>query len=154
MSKPREQLLIRRAAAYQAFYEFMPIRLPSGRQGASMQIYRPLQFGTLMDMTILDTRQYRNDQACGDGMKPSCDQHREPNRTLLGEAQKDWLFQRLRTSDATWNVMAQQVMMGRLLRRNEQEEEMYLMDIWDGYPDERDELLARLKADEHPTRLC
>ena len=148
-----EQLLIRRAAAYQAFYEFMPIRLPSGRQGASMQIYRPLQFGTLMDMTILDTRQYRNDQACGDGMKPSCGQHREPNRTLLGEAQKDWLFQRLRTSDATWNVMAQQVMMGRLLRRNEQEEEMYLMDIWDGYPDERDELLGRLKAAQTPNPI-
>ena len=148
-----EQLLIRRAAAYQAFYEFMPIRLPSGRQGASMQIYRPLQFGTLMDMTILDTRQYRNDQACGDGMKPGCGQHREPNRTLLGEAQKDWLFQRLRTSDTTWNVMAQQVMMGRLLRRNEQEEEMYLMDIWDGYPDERDELLARLKAVQTPNPI-
>ena len=148
-----KQLLIRRAAAYQAFYEFMPIRLPSGRQGASMQIYRPLQFGTLIDMTILDTRQYRNDQACGDGMKPSCDQHREPNRTLLGEAQKDWLFKRLRTSDATWNVMAQQVMMGRLLRRNEQEEEMFLMDIWDGYPDERDELLARLKAAQTPNPI-
>ncbi len=43
--------------------------------------------------------------------------------------------------------MAQQVMMGRLLRRNEQNEEMYLMDIWDGYPHERDELLARLKAE-------
>ena len=148
-----KQLLIRRAAAYQAFYEFMPIRLPSGRQGASMQIYRPLQFGTLIDITILDTRQYRNDQACGDGMKPSCDQHREPNRTLLGEAQKDWLFKRLRTSDATWNVMAQQVMMGRLLRRNEQEEEMFLMDIWDGYPDERDELLARLKAAQTPNPI-
>jgi len=112
-----------------------------------------LQFGTLMDMTILDTRQYRNDQACGDGMKPSCDQHREPNRTLLGEAQKDWLFKRLRTSDATWNVMAQQVMMGRLLRRNEQEEEMFLMDIWDGYPDERDELLTRLKAAQTPNPI-
>lgn len=61
-----EQLLTRRAGAYQAFYEFMPIRLPSGRQGSSMQIYRPLQFGTLMDMTILDTRQYRSDQACRD----------------------------------------------------------------------------------------
>ena len=118
-----------------------------------MQIYRPLQFGTLMDMIILDTRQYRNDQACGDGMKPSCDQHREPNRTLLGEAQKDWLFKRLRNSGSTWNVMAQQVMMGRLLRRNEQEEEMFLMDIWDGYPDERDELLARLKSAQTPNPI-
>ena len=48
-------------------------------------------------------------------MKPSCDQHRESGRTLLGEAQKDWLFRRLRNSDATWNVMAQQVMMGALV---------------------------------------
>lgn len=141
----REQLLIRRAGAYQAFYEFMPIRLPAGRQGASMQIYRPLQFGTLMDMTILDTRQYRSDQACRDGMKPSCSQHRDQSRTLLGQSQKEWLFRRLSSSEATWNVMAQQVMMGRLRRHNEQDEEMWLMDIWDGYPHERDELLARLK---------
>ncbi len=148
-----EQLLIRRAAGYQAFYEFMPIRLPSGRQGASMQIYRPLQFGTLMDMTILDTRQYRNDQACRDGMKPSCDQHRDSSRTLLGAAQKNWLYSRLRNSETTWNVMAQQVMMGRLLRRNEQDEELWLMDIWDGYPHERDELLTRLRTADTPNPI-
>jgi len=86
-------------------------------------------------------------------MKTSCDQHRDLSRTLLGEAQKDWLFGRLRNNEATWNVMAQQVMMGRLLRRNEQDEEMYLMDIWDGYPHERDELLARLKAAETPNPI-
>lgn len=144
--QPREQFLLRRAAAYQAFYEFMPIRLPAGRQGASMQIYRPLQFGTLMDMTILDTRQYRSDQACRDGMKPSCAQHRDTSRTLLGDTQKNWLFERLDKSTTTWNVMAQQIMMGRLRRRNEQDEDMWLMDIWDGYPHERDEVLSRLKA--------
>ena len=65
-----EQLMLRRAAAYQAYYEFMPIRLPVGRQGPAMPIYRRLRFGRLMEMDVLDTRQYRSDQACGDGRQP------------------------------------------------------------------------------------
>ncbi len=136
-----EQLLMRRAAAYQAFYEFMPIRLPVGRQGPNMPIHRRLRFGKLMEMNVLDTRQYRSDQACGDGRRQSCAAHRDTGRTLLGNAQKDWLYNSLATTDATWNVLAQQIMMAGLRSRDENGNELWPMDIWDGYPHEREELL-------------
>lgn len=136
-----EQLLRRRAAGYQAFYEFMPIRLPVGRQGPDMPIHRRLRFGNLMEMSVLDTRQYRDDQACGDGRQLSCSEHQNPNRSLLGAAQKNWLFNSLATTDATWNVLAQQIMMASLRSRDEDNEQLWSMDIWDGYPFERQQLL-------------
>lgn len=136
-----EQLLIRRAAAYQAFYEFMPIRLPVGRQGPDMPIHRRLRFGNLMEMSVLDTRQYRSDQACGDGRKTSCAEHQDPGRTLLGDAQREWLYSSLATADATWNVLAQQIMMASLRSIGDNGEELWPMDIWDGYHFERQDLL-------------
>ena len=83
-----EQLLLRRAAAYQDYYEFMPIRLPVGRQGPAMPIHRRLRFGRLVEMNVLDTRQYRSEQACGDGRQPRCSDYLDSNRTLLGSAKK------------------------------------------------------------------
>ncbi|MFN3164111.1 MAG: alkaline phosphatase D family protein [Pseudohongiellaceae bacterium] len=141
-----EQLLQRRMAAYQAYYEFMPIRLPVGRQGPDMPIHRRLRFGKLMEMSVLDTRQYRSDQACGDGRKPSCAEHQDPSRTLLGAAQKDWLLNSLASADATWNVLAQQIMMAGLRSVSDSGEQLWPMDIWDGYPLERQELLGHMDA--------
>ena len=138
------QLLQRRKAAYQAYYEFMPIRLPVGRAGPDMPIHRRFRFGNLLEMNVLDTRQYRSDQSCGDGRKVSCSEHQESSRTLLGEAQKDWLFESLATSDAHWNVLAQQVMMAGLRSVSDTGEELWPMDIWDGYPYERRELLQHM----------
>lgn len=145
-----EQLLQRRMAAYQAFYEFMPIRLPVGRQGPDMPIHRRLRFGKLMEMSVLDTRQYRSDQACGDGRKPSCTEHQDSSRTLLGDAQKQWLFNSLATADATWNVLAQQIMMASLRSVGDNGEQLWPMDIWDGYPYERQELLNHLDLSGTP----
>lgn len=139
-----EQLLLRRAAAYQAFYEFTPIRLPVGRQGPDMPIHRRLRFGKLMEMHVLDTRQYRSDQACGDGRKLSCAEHQDSSRTLLGQAQKGWLFDSLATADATWNVLAQQIMMAGLRSVGDNGDQLWPMDIWDGYPYERQALLEHL----------
>lgn len=140
-----EQFLRRRAAAYQAWYEFMPVRLPVGRQGPDMPIHRRLRFGRLMEMQVLDTRQYRSDQACGDGRKASCAAHQDTTRTLLGSAQKHWLFNNLSAADATWNVLAQQIMMASLRSLGPDNEELWPMDIWDGYPYERAEILRHLE---------
>ncbi len=148
-----EQLLRRRAAAYQAYYEFMPIRLPVGRQGPNMPIHRRLRFGNLMEMSVLDTRQYRSDQACGDGRKTSCEEHQNSNRSLLGPAQKDWLYASLATADATWNVMAQQIMMASLRSKDENNQELWPMDIWDGYPYERQELLKLMDEVKTPNPI-
>jgi len=145
-----EQFLRRRVDAYQAYYEFMPIRLPVGREGPDMPIHRRLRFGNLMEMHVLDTRQYRNDQACGDGRKISCDEHQDPTRSALGQAQKNWLLDGLATTEATWNVLAQQIMMASLRGVSGAGERLWPMDIWDGYPYERQQLLEHLDTVSTP----
>lgn len=66
----REAFLARRAAAYQAYYENMPLRASSLPKGPDLQLYRRLTWGRLAQFSMLDTRQYRTDQPCGDGFKP------------------------------------------------------------------------------------
>ena len=66
---PPEIFVLRRAAAYQAYYETMPLRASAMPSGSHMRIYRRLQFGNLIDLSVLDTRQWRSDQACGDGVQ-------------------------------------------------------------------------------------
>ncbi len=136
-----QQLLLRRAAAYQAFYEFMPLRRAAMPVGPDAQLYRRIRFGNLIDMHVLDTRQYRSDQPCGDRRQPSCAQHVASNQSMLGSRQRDWLFEGLAASDARWNVLAQQVMMARLRGMNDNGDETWSMDMWDGYPTERQALL-------------
>ncbi len=107
--------LKRRAAAFQAWYEHMPIRpYPSGSTAPS--VARSIDIGELARIHVLDTRQFRDDQqVCRDGMDPDygfgvyhpkCDALAEPSRTMLGAAQETWLEERLRTSTARWNVIA------------------------------------------------
>jgi alkaline phosphatase D len=139
--QPPEAFLLRRAAAYQAYYEFMPLRRSAMPRGPDIRLYRRLAFGDLVTMAALDTRQYRDDQACGDGSKRSCDEHRDPGRTLLGAEQERWLLEGLQGSRARWNVVAQQVMMAGLIRHDDEGEPLYLMDMWDGYPAARRRVL-------------
>lgn len=135
-----ESFLKRRARAYQAYYEHMPLRRSSIPRGPDMQLYRRVAFGRLADLFVLDTRQYRTDQPCDDGNKPPCDGVYDPNATLLGAEQKRWLLNGLATSPSKWNVLAQQVMMARVDRRPG-EVVAYSMDQWPGYETERRELL-------------
>jgi len=137
------EFLIRRAGAYQAYYENMPLRLSALPKGPDMLLYRRLSWGHLADFFVLDTRQYRTDQPCGDGNKPPCDQVMDPNATLLGTAQREWLFDGLARSGASWNVLAQQVMMARV-DRLPGEGVAYSMDQWPGYEVERRRVLQFL----------
>ncbi len=75
----------RRAAAFQAYYENMPLRRASIPGGRDIQIYRRLQWGRLANFHMLDTRQYRSDQACDDGFK-DCPAADDPARSLPGDA--------------------------------------------------------------------
>ena len=136
-----EQLLLRRAAAFQAYFEFMPLRQASLPSGPDIPLYRRLRFGDLMEMSVLDTRQYRSDQPCRDGSSPSCAAHIAPEQSILGSEQRDWLFAGLAAADARWNVLAQQVMVARLRGTNDEGEETWSMDKWDGYPLERQAML-------------
>ncbi len=136
----RAAFLQRRAAAYQAYYEHMPLRRSSLPTGPDMLLFRRIQVGRLADFHVLDTRQYRSDQPCGDNNKPQCPEALLPSQTLLGAAQRDWLFDGLGRSQATWNVLAQQVMMARIDRKPGAEV-AYSMDQWPGYEAERRQVL-------------
>lgn len=136
----REAFLERRAAAYQAYYEHMPLRASQIPSGPSMKLYRKLSYGRLAQFAVLDTRQYRTDQPCGDKTQPPCEGASDPAATLLGDGQRRWLFESLRESPAEWNVMPQQVMMAQV-DRMPGAEVRYSMDQWPGYGASRDRLL-------------
>ena len=139
----REAFLERRAAAYQAYYEHMPLRASQIPQGPSMRLYRKLSYGRLAQFTVLDTRQYRTDQPCGDRTQPPCEGASDPAATLLGDDQRRWLFDALGGSSAEWNVIPQQVMMAQV-DRAPGSDVRYSMDQWPGYAASRDRLLSFL----------
>ncbi len=142
---PRSEFLLRRAAAYQAYYEFMPLRRASMPSGPGMQLFRRLRFGNLADFHVLDTRQYRSDQACGDGRKVRCPESLAANRTMMGPVQERWLERGLRSSRARWNVLANQVMVTQT-KVVQGDQELFGMDRWDGYPAAQQRLLRLLAS--------
>ncbi len=149
-----EMFVLRRAAAYQAYYEFMPLRRSSVPAGPDMLLYRRLRFGDLVEMNVLDTRQYRSTQPCGGGgNRPTCATHVSDEQTILGQEQRRWLFEGLAASRARWNVLAQQVMVARLRGINDEGSETWSMDTWDAYPAERRALLDLLAEENTPNPI-
>lgn len=134
------RFLERRARAYQAYYEHMPLRRAQMPQGPHAELYRRIDFGRLAQFAVLDTRQYRTDQPCGDNNKPPCKETEDPQATLLGDAQEQWLYAGLQASPARWNVLAQQVMMARV-DRLPGPLEAFSMDQWPGYEANRQRVL-------------
>jgi alkaline phosphatase D len=137
--------LERRCNAYQAYYENMPLRLRSLPQGPDMQLYRSATFGRLAELLVLDTRQYRSDQPNADRRSPLNEAAVNPQQTMLGRTQRGWLSSQLLQSQSTWNVLAQQVMMGMVGLNKTGGEPMYSMDQWPGYAAERMALLRFLQ---------
>jgi len=136
--------LIRRANAYQAYYEAMPLRASCLPSGPDMQLYRSSRYGQLADFLVLDTRQYRSDQPNNDRKSPLNDAAFDKKQSLLGRQQKGWLYRQLVSSPSTWNVLAQQVMIGMVDRVGNPEAPAYSMDQWPGYAFERMELMKFL----------
>jgi len=129
----------RRAAAYRAYYENMPLRRTSVPNGPDLQLFRRIQWGDLATFHMLDTRQYRSDQSCGDGYD-DCPESFDPARSLPGMKQEQWLAEGFRDSRATWDLLGQQVFFGR--RDNDPGAATTVsMDAWDGYPASRDRVV-------------
>ncbi|MFQ5702750.1 MAG: alkaline phosphatase D family protein [Gemmatimonadales bacterium] len=140
---PVEAFLRRRADAYRAYFEHMPLRHRSFPQGPDMRLYRRMSYGALAEFFVMDTRQYRTDQPCGDKSGPLCAAALNPNATLMGRAQEAWLNRSLALSASRWNILAQQVMMAKV-DRMAGEEEVYSMDKWSGYEEARNRLMRYL----------
>lgn len=147
----------RRAAAYQAYYEFMPLRRAARPRGAAMRLYRQLDWGSLARFQILDDRQYRSSRACyppellaqhrqGASLVAPCAELSAANRTLLGQSQEKWLQDSLASTHARWNILAQQTQMTPYPRRNPEDpsssERLETVDTWDGYSASRDRILG------------
>ena len=138
--------LRRRAAAYQAYYEHMPVRRSSVPRGPHARMYRGLTFGRLVDFSVLDTRQYRDRQPLDDRFPqgPSRERSRT-DRTMLGAAQEKWLIGRLAGGRARWNVLANQTLFSQLDLKPGKGRE-YSGDSWDGYPADRGRIIDALAA--------
>jgi len=116
----------------------LPARMrPSG---PTVQIYTALEWGTLANFYLLDGRQHRSPQACprkaggGNEVDPrECIDLRNPARTMLGVAQEAWLDRQFTASRASWNIVAQQVLMAQRKSKSG-ERQLIWTDSWDGYP--------------------
>jgi alkaline phosphatase D len=154
--------LQRRAAAYRAFYEFMPVKpVFSAPHGPNMRLYDRYDFGDLMRVDLIDGRQYRSREACyGDPKKneghgggghletaASCPELFEPSRSMIGRTQENWLFDGLATSKARWNVIANDVLLARLRQTGTgATADGWWTDDWDGYPASRTRLMQHIAA--------
>jgi alkaline phosphatase D len=135
-----ESFLARRAAAYQAYYEHLPLRRSSVPDGPDMRLYRRVNYGSLARFNVMDTRQYRSNQAAGDGRDAPNPAQQDPSRTITGAEQESWLLNGLARSGATWNVLAQQVFFARR-DFDTSAGELYSMDAWDGYLGSRNRIM-------------
>ncbi|GIF11468.1 alkaline phosphatase D family protein [Actinoplanes teichomyceticus] len=129
--QPDPNFLARRAAAFQAYYENMPLRRTSIPRGVDMQLYRRIRWGRLATFHMLDTRQFRDDQGCGDGYK-DCAAAYDPARSITGAEQEAWLLDGFHRSTARWDILGQQVFFGQR-DNNSGPLKVVSMDSWDGY---------------------
>ena len=126
----------RRRAAFQAYYENMPLRRSSMPRELEIPLYRRLVFGDLVDLHVLDTRQYRS------GQVPDA-QRDDPARTILGDVQEDWLHDAVAGPTARWNVLAQQVFFSQRDLVGGPGTD-FSNDAWDNYVVERNRLRDHL----------
>jgi alkaline phosphatase D len=130
----------RRFAAYQAWWEHQPVRLDPPLEDHEYRIYRGVHWGELMELALLDGRQYRTDQACGDvtlSIDPACAEITSDGRTMLGDEQEAWLYETLDASTSMWNVIGNQVVFADATFG----EAVLNYDQWDGYPLQRQRIL-------------
>ena len=140
----------RRFAAYQAWWEHQPTRLAAPtEENAEYRIYRDAQWGDLIELALLDGRQYRSDQACDDAvlsLAPACPETTAIDRTMLGAEQEQWLHDTLDASTAVWNVIGNQVILADATFNGA----VLNYDQWDGYQFARSELLRGFADREIP----
>jgi alkaline phosphatase D len=145
-AQPHDQFLARRAAAFKAYYEHMPLRRQAVPRGIDIQLYRRFAWGDLLQLDVLDSRQHRTDQ-------PSdLAGANDPGASMLGADQERWLSRGLARSCTVWNALAQQTMVAQN-DRTAGPAETYDFDNWDGYRAARQRLLTDLRQVDNPVVL-
>ncbi|HLS09406.1 alkaline phosphatase D family protein [Lentibacillus sp.] len=133
------QFYQQKSDSYQAFYENLPLRSTSIPYGPNLDLYQKITYGNLAEFNVLDSRQYRDDIVSGDD-----DERFKPNRSILGYEQEQWLYNNLKTSQARWNVLAQQVPMAQV-DRDPSPAKGFNMDKWDGYVANRERVFSSFR---------
>jgi len=141
------KLLAIRAAAYQAWYEHMPVPASARPRGPDASIHGRWRFGQMLDLFMLDGRQYRSHHACLPGRSASkavdCPERMDAGRSFFGAAQEAWLLRELALPATQWTVLAQPTLLAEA-NRTVTPRRAYWMDGWDGYPAARERLLDAL----------
>jgi alkaline phosphatase D len=141
-----EKFVLRRFAAMQAWYENMPVRAAQLPQADGIQMFRRLDYGSLLRIHLMDTRQYRDDQFCTSEAKEHCRKEGLDSGLLLGNRQHQWLHDGL-DNRFGWNLIAQQVVvMPYNGRTNGAGENEIAADSWMGYPESRRRLVSAIQA--------
>lgn len=135
---PPEWFAARRAAAYRAYYEHMPLPRRAVPFGDRMRLFMQRGFGQLANIAMLDSRQYRSPLACTararrGSRSVSCPELNDTARSKLGELQENWLAAQMLASRARWNLFPQGTIMAYV---DEQPGpgEVFWNDSWNGYP--------------------
>jgi alkaline phosphatase D len=140
----------KRAAAYQAWWEFMPVRTPPPVDG-SLRIHRDLVWGGVATFAVVDNRQYRSPLATGEGAGnlprlagggPQGPEAFAEDRSMLGSEQEAWLDELMRSNETDWFVLVQQQAMAQIDRAPDDPDRGFSMDGWDGYVANRNRILA------------
>lgn len=130
---PSEVFLLRRAAAMQAWYENLPVRRAQFPVDGRVRMFRRLDYGRLLRIHVLDTRQYRSPQPAG-----------AQGQTMLGQQQEAWLGEGL-SGGSTWNLLAQQVMVMPMIYPPSRKAGPVNHDSWSGYPEARKRLVTQIE---------
>ena len=150
--------LARRAAAYRAFLEHMPVRRPTLDANGGYALYRRHDWGALAQLHVLDDRQYRAHEVCPKALRggsnvvgdAECPERLDPARTMFGTGQERWIDAGFERSRARWNVIVQQTLMAPAGQPQPDGTVKHWTDGWDGYPGARAKLLASMQR----TRLA
>ncbi|MEI6202378.1 MAG: alkaline phosphatase D family protein [Enhydrobacter sp.] len=145
-----KRLLPMRAAAYQAFWEHMPLSNKVKPAGPSFKLYDRYRYGDLAEITVIDDRQYRSPNACfpesyKNRFLVDCRDRLDPARSMLGAEQEAWFAEGMKRASARWNIIAQQTLMTEL-DSGKDGKHRYWADGWDGYPMARRKLLDAVAA--------
>lgn len=141
----------RRRAAYQAFWEHMPLRRTKAPHLKDMKIYDRYRFGDLAEITLPDERQYRTQQPCptpdtrrGHVAPLSCPDLEAADRTMLGFPQERWLYEGFRNPRARWSVIAQQLLVAPLDQVTTNNQPGRFTEGWSGYGANRRRMIAAM----------
>jgi alkaline phosphatase D len=167
---PAGEFRARRANAYKAYFEHLPLNPSLRPEGDKAALFRRFDWGDLAQFHLLDTRQYRSNQPCGgekdkippigDDIVVACGEELQTSATMTGVEQERWLIDGLARSQARWNVLAQQVMMASVdfgpgveqAYSRFKGQQVRNVDTWDGYVAARNRLLGSI-ADNNVENL-